>query len=108
MSLYTLSASLLYLLATAIPAQAQAATQGPGVLATGTMGVTNPPKATMGTAVNQTSMARLLSLNSIDDFCLFAPPEPNSVIGDTEAYEVAWCMREFNDSGTFQLTVRTP
>ena len=65
------------------------------VTATGTMGVTNPPQATLGTAINQTSMARLLSLNAIDDFCLFAPPEPNSVIGDTEAYEVAWCMREY-------------
>lgn len=63
------------------------------VTATGTMGVTNPPQATMGTPINQTSMARLLSLNAIDDWCVFGPPEPNSVIGDTEAYEVAWCIR---------------
>jgi hypothetical protein len=88
MSLYTLSASLLYLLAAANSAQAQ------GVTATGTQGVTNPPRATMGTPVNQTSMARLLSLNSINDWCVFGPPEPNSVIGDTEEFEVAWCMRE--------------
>ena len=38
----------------------------PGVVASGTMGVTNPPQPTMGTAINQTSDARLLSLNSID------------------------------------------
>jgi hypothetical protein len=64
------------------------------VTATGTMGVTNPPQATMGTAINQTSMARLLSLNAIDDWCVFGPPEPNSEIGNTEQYEVAWCIRE--------------
>jgi hypothetical protein len=87
MSLLTLSASLLYLLAAVNPVAAQ-------VTASGTQGPTNPPKATMGTAVNQTSMARLLSLNSINDWCVFGPPEPNSVIGDTEAFEVAWCMRK--------------
>ncbi len=37
----------------------------PGVIATGTMGTTNPPQATMGTQINQTSMGRLLSVNSI-------------------------------------------
>lgn len=25
------------------------------------------------------------------DFCIWAPPQPNSTIGDTEAIEVAWC-----------------
>jgi hypothetical protein len=38
----------------------------PGVIATGTQGPTNPPQATMGTSINQTSMARLLSANSVD------------------------------------------
>jgi hypothetical protein len=37
------------------------------VTATGTMGSTNPPQATMGTPINQTSMSRLASLNAIDD-----------------------------------------
>lgn len=37
------------------------------VTASGTMGVTNPPQATMGTSINQTSDSRLLSVNSIDD-----------------------------------------
>lgn len=30
--------------------------------------------------------------------CLFAPPVPNSVIGETEAEEVAWCVRKFASS----------
>ncbi|KAF7290790.1 hypothetical protein MIND_01319900 [Mycena indigotica] len=69
-----------------------------GVIATGTMGVTNPPKPTMGTPVNQQSMARLISLNAVDDFCLFAPPEPNSEIGETEDREVAWCTKPRNNA----------
>lgn len=68
------------------------------VTATGTMGPTNPSEPTLGTAINQTSYARLLSLNAIDDFCLFAPPEPDSVIGDTEAEEVAWCVQPRNNA----------
>lgn len=28
------------------------------------------------------------------DFCLFAPPAPNSTIGDTEGIEVAWCTKK--------------
>ncbi|KAJ7588282.1 hypothetical protein C8J56DRAFT_890087 [Mycena floridula] len=36
-----------------------------GVLATGTMGVTNPPQATMGTPINQNSDARLLTYSSL-------------------------------------------
>lgn len=31
--------------------------------------------------------------SSSKDFCLWAPPAPNSTIGDTEAYEVAWCSK---------------
>lgn len=68
------------------------------VTATGTMGTTNPPQATMPTAINQTSYSRLLSVNSIDDFCIFAPPEPGVTIGDSEAYEVAWCTQPRNNA----------
>jgi hypothetical protein len=76
-----------------------------GVWATGPMGETNPPKPIMGTPINQTSYARLLSLNSIDDFCLYGPPSPE-VIGNSEAYEVAWCTKARNNAriipdGTF-------
>ncbi|KAJ7102793.1 hypothetical protein C8R44DRAFT_887528 [Mycena epipterygia] len=66
-----------------------------GVIATGTQGVTNPPVPTMPTTINQTSMARLLSVNSIDDFCLFAPPY-TAAIPDTETLEVAWCTMPRN------------
>lgn len=95
----------------ALAAMAIAAGAKAQVTASGTMGTTNPPAATMGTAMNQSSMARLVSLNAIDDLyvpisaslgamlrklysCLFAPPEPNSVIGNTEGEEVAWCVRK--------------
>ncbi|KAF8918817.1 hypothetical protein CPB85DRAFT_1249171, partial [Mucidula mucida] len=75
-----------------------ASAQSPGVIATGTMGTTNPPQATMGTAVNQTSMARLISLNSVDDWCIFAPPDAGVTIGESEAFEVAWCTQARNNA----------
>ena len=28
------------------------------------------------------------------DFCLWAPPQPNSTIANTEAEEVAWCTKK--------------
>ncbi|KAJ7722665.1 hypothetical protein DFH07DRAFT_971848 [Mycena maculata] len=68
-----------------------------GVIATGTQGITNPPVPTTGTAINQTSMARLLSINSIDDFCIFAPPYLAN-ISDTEQIEVAWCTQQRNNA----------
>ncbi|KAF8151506.1 hypothetical protein B0H34DRAFT_131947 [Crassisporium funariophilum] len=68
-----------------------------GVIATGTQGPTNPPQPTLGTAINQTSMARLLSINSVDDFCLFAPPTPQA-IADSETLEVAWCTKPRNNA----------
>ena len=36
-----------------------------------------------------------LTVNSIDDFCFFAPPDPgsDSVIGNTERIEVSWCIK---------------
>ncbi|KAL0569265.1 hypothetical protein V5O48_012708 [Marasmius crinis-equi] len=37
-------------------------------------------------------------INSADDFCLWAPPNPNEAIGDSEREEVAWCTKE--DRGT--------
>ncbi|KAJ7159544.1 hypothetical protein C8R46DRAFT_1001779 [Mycena filopes] len=69
-----------------------------GVIATGTQGVTNPPVPTMPTTINQTSYARLLSVNSIDDFCLFAPPTGPAQISDTEELEVAWCTKPRNNA----------
>ena len=38
---------------------------------------------------------RAPAVNSLEDFCLFAPPNPGagSVIGNTERIEVAWCVQ---------------
>jgi len=58
---------------------------------------------------------RLPPRASLTCSCLFAPPEPNSVIGNTEAYEVAWCTKQRNNArlipeGTFTAVhfVKTP
>ncbi|KAH9946567.1 hypothetical protein B0H21DRAFT_693433 [Amylocystis lapponica] len=69
----------------------------PGVIATGTMGPTNPPQPTAGTPINQTSYSRLLTINSVDDWCLFAPPNEGA-IADTETLEVAWCTKPRNNA----------
>ncbi|KAI6155261.1 hypothetical protein BKA82DRAFT_991835 [Pisolithus tinctorius] len=45
------------------------------------------------TTQNQQSMCQTLMMNNIGDFCLWAPPQPNSTIGDTEQEEVAWCSK---------------
>ncbi|KII87737.1 hypothetical protein PLICRDRAFT_42246 [Plicaturopsis crispa FD-325 SS-3] len=48
-----------------------------------------------GTGFNQTGLCQNAYLNAVDDFCLFAPPEPGpgSVIGNTERIEIAYCLR---------------
>jgi hypothetical protein len=45
------------------------------------------------TTQNQQSICINGVVNSISDFCLFAPPAPNSTIADTEGEEVAWCTK---------------
>jgi hypothetical protein len=57
------------------------------VTATQPNGRTNPSAPAfmpVGSYVNQTSVSRLISLNSVDDFCLWGPPEPgpDSLIGN--------------------------
>jgi hypothetical protein len=65
-SLWTLLSITPYLLT------AKGATTFPaGVIATGTMGTTNPPEPTLGTSINQTSVARLLSVNNVDACGIF-------------------------------------
>lgn len=49
-----------------------------------------------GTGSSPDSMCQNAYLNSVDDFCLFAPPTTtsqygNSAIGNTEQIEVSWC-----------------
>ncbi|KEP53270.1 mannoprotein [Rhizoctonia solani 123E] len=45
------------------------------------------------TTEGQTSLCQTAMVNSIDDFCLWGPPEPNSLIGNTEGEAVAWCTK---------------
>ncbi|KAI0635494.1 hypothetical protein C8Q77DRAFT_1097743 [Trametes polyzona] len=40
------------------------------------------------------SMCQTAFVNHLDDFCLWAPPKPDSTIGDTEGEEVAWCTKK--------------
>ncbi|THH01468.1 hypothetical protein EW026_g1238 [Hermanssonia centrifuga] len=48
-----------------------------------------------GTNNDQNSMCQNVYVNSVDDFCLFAPPQPgaDSGIGNTERIEVSWCVK---------------
>ncbi|TDL25751.1 hypothetical protein BD410DRAFT_826357 [Rickenella mellea] len=45
------------------------------------------------TTENQDSLCQTSFLNALDDFCLWAPSKPNSLIADTEGEEVAWCTK---------------
>jgi len=45
------------------------------------------------TTQNQNSLCINAVVNSLSDFCLYAPPSPNSTIADTEGEEVAWCTK---------------
>ncbi|KAJ8586795.1 hypothetical protein M405DRAFT_822789 [Rhizopogon salebrosus TDB-379] len=47
------------------------------------------------TGYNQTSECQNAYINTVQDWCVWAPPEPgpDSVIGNTERIEVAWCMK---------------
>lgn len=39
------------------------------------------------------SKCQNLWINSLDDFCLFAPPHPNSKVGSSEREMVSWCTK---------------
>jgi len=39
------------------------------------------------------SLCQTALINSLDDFCLWGPPEPDSLIGNTEGEAVAWCTK---------------
>ncbi|KLO05176.1 hypothetical protein SCHPADRAFT_734147 [Schizopora paradoxa] len=45
------------------------------------------------TTEGQTSLCQTSFLNHLDDFCLWAPATPDSLIADTEGEEVAWCTK---------------
>ena len=72
----------------------------PGVISKNRNGPTNPKGPKLGTPVNQTSVARLASINSIDDWCTFGPydlanPQP---MGNIEDRTVAWCTKARNNA----------
>ena len=70
----------------------------PGVQATGPNGPTNPKEPKLDTPINQTSMSRLASLNSVDDWCTFGPPDNTQPLGNVEAEVVAWCTKPRNNA----------
>ncbi|WWD20916.1 hypothetical protein CI109_105394 [Kwoniella shandongensis] len=66
-------------------------------------GATNPAEPSfypVGSFVNQTSLSRLLTLNGVDDFCLYGPPESGTgvenEIGSVEPIVVAYCTKPRN------------
>ncbi|KAJ9111669.1 hypothetical protein QFC19_001028 [Naganishia cerealis] len=90
------------LLSALVPAAVMAQNTA-GIVATNPNGVTNPAApslAEVGSIVNQTSYSRLLTLNSVEDFCIFGPPEsgPNSLIGNVEPIVVAYCAKARNNA----------
>jgi hypothetical protein len=67
------------------------------VTATGTNGVTNPPAPSfmpVGSYVNQSSYSRLTTINGVDDFCLYGPPEPgpDSLIGNVRDFLLVFSL----------------
>jgi len=70
------------------------------VTATGPNGPTNPSApafAQVGSKVDPASMSRLISLNSVNDFCVFGPPtKDNEPIGNIEEKVVAYCSQPRN------------
>lgn len=68
-----------------------------------TTNATLPPRTSSLCARPLSSMTSLVSslktsptrgLICYSDFCIFAPPQPNSTIADTEGVEVAWCTKK--------------
>jgi hypothetical protein len=45
------------------------------------------------TTEGPTSLCQTAIINSIDDFCLWGPPEKDSLIGNTEGESIAWCTK---------------
>ncbi|KAL4399893.1 hypothetical protein ACI68E_002802 [Malassezia pachydermatis] len=70
----------------------------PGVVATNPNGPTNPDKPTVNTPINQTSTARLASINSIDDWCTFGPLDMGTKVANQEERVVAWCTKPRNNA----------
>ncbi|EPS93600.1 hypothetical protein FOMPIDRAFT_1084629, partial [Fomitopsis schrenkii] len=52
------------------------------------------------TTENQDSYCQTLVANGLDDFCLWSSPKQNDTIGESEAYEVAWCSKKGHGART--------
>ncbi|GAA5928634.1 uncharacterized protein JCM15063_003926 [Sporobolomyces koalae] len=46
------------------------------------------------TTETQDSRCQTAIINAVDDFCLWAPPEPGAEVGNVEGEMVAWCTKE--------------
>ena len=68
-----------------------------GVVSQNANGPTNPKAPSLGTPVNQTSMSRLASVNSVDDWCTFSSPN-GEMIADSESFTVAYCTKARNNA----------
>ncbi|WRT70938.1 uncharacterized protein IL334_007937 [Kwoniella shivajii] len=73
------------------------------VTATFPNGATNPDQPEflpIGSYVNETSLSRLMSINGVDDFCLWGPPDQSGAkeneIGNVEPIVVAYCTKPRN------------
>ncbi|KAF9459020.1 macrofage activating glycoprotein [Collybia nuda] len=53
-----------------------------------------------GTASSDSSNCQTAWINSAEDFCFWAPPNPNSAIGDIEREAIAWCTKSGRGSRT--------
>jgi len=45
------------------------------------------------TTENQNSMCQTSFFNALDDFCLWAPSQPNQTVADVEGEMIAWCSK---------------
>jgi len=45
------------------------------------------------TTEGPSSMCQTATVNNLDDFCIWGPPQPDSTIADTEGELVAWCTK---------------
>ena len=68
-----------------------------GVKGANSNGPTNPDMPSLNTPINQTSVSRLASVNSVDDWCTFASPNGES-ISEVEDRTVAYCTKARNNA----------
>ena len=62
------------------------------------MGPTNPKEPIDKTPINQQSLSRLASINSIDDWCTFGPLGDGQPLANEEDRTVAWCTKPRNNA----------